>query len=346
MAIRGNINGVNTPVHFGPSLTTYPQDFTFASGTPVIIHWRESGFYYIETTISPIKRGYVQEGKISGISGGTPQILPPSGSTRYIYSEAVTVIRYTPNSQSETVSGIVPGYRTSVQYINDQKVGNYAFIEYTDPSVSKRKRGWFEHAKLSVAQPTPHIYKTNQSINCDGEYWQTTVEWGSNNPDYYGHLGIDLRRYKNSAPVAANKDLFSIAAGVVKVADSTNTGGNGYCVVIEHTTTVGKRKYYSMYCHLSSLAVSNGTSVSAGQVIGVMGTTGGVTQHLHLMIRKQLMDKGTYGYNLTTDKSAKVYFNPAINPIYFDATHDGLTTRYYNPTKYFDQGDAMIDNNY
>jgi hypothetical protein len=55
----------------------------------------------------------------------------------------------------------------------------------------------------------------------------------------------------------------------------------GYYVIVDHGSG-----YYSLCAHLSSFAVSSGTSVSGGQVIAYSGATGNVTgPHVHFEIR-------------------------------------------------------------
>ncbi|MGH2574426.1 MAG: M23 family metallopeptidase [Ignavibacteria bacterium] len=63
-------------------------------------------------------------------------------------------------------------------------------------------------------------------------------------------------------------------------------GGYGLAVVIEH-----KFGYSTIYGHLSSVNVSDGQFVKAGDVIGFLGSTGRSTgPHLHYEIRKDGID--------------------------------------------------------
>ena len=62
-------------------------------------------------------------------------------------------------------------------------------------------------------------------------------------------------------------------------------GGYGNCVMIDHGYVNGDN-YYTLYGHLSSIGVSVGQSVSQGQYIGAVGSTGVSTgPHLHFEIR-------------------------------------------------------------
>ncbi|MBU1002845.1 MAG: M23 family metallopeptidase [Proteobacteria bacterium] len=82
------------------------------------------------------------------------------------------------------------------------------------------------------------------------------------------HAGVDFRGAQGS-PVKA------VAPGEVRLTGDHYFSGN--IVYIDHGLGV-----VSVYCHLSSIEVSEGQFVSAGQVLGKVGATGRVTgPHLH-----------------------------------------------------------------
>ncbi|MGF0175298.1 LysM peptidoglycan-binding domain-containing M23 family metallopeptidase [Streptomyces sp. Marseille-Q5077] len=86
------------------------------------------------------------------------------------------------------------------------------------------------------------------------------------------HTGVDF-----SAPTGT--PLKAVGAGTVVSAGWGGAYGNQ--VVIQLADG-----HYAQYAHLSSLSVSSGQSVTAGQQVGLSGATGNVTgPHLHFEIR-------------------------------------------------------------
>lgn len=88
------------------------------------------------------------------------------------------------------------------------------------------------------------------------------------------HKGIDIGAPQGTTIVAA-------AAGTVSVSQYGYNGGYGNYVIISHGNGV-----QTLYGHCTSLLVSQGQSVSQGQAIATVGSTGNSTgNHLHLEIR-------------------------------------------------------------
>ena len=102
-----------------------------------------------------------------------------------------------------------------------------------------------------------------------------TSRYGSNDSVRdHTHAGLDI-----SAPYGT--PIKACAAGVVTYSGNAGDGFGNY-VVISHGNGVT-----TLYAHCSSLLVSAGQSVSQGEVIAKVGSTGNSTgNHLHLEVRK------------------------------------------------------------
>lgn len=98
---------------------------------------------------------------------------------------------------------------------------------------------------------------------------------GGSLTQYYAwyHPGIDIAN-RNAPGIAASD------GGTVMIAGWPDSGGYGNRLVLDHGNG-----YTSLYAHLSNVYVSVGETVSRGQLIGQMGSTGRSTgTHLHLEI--------------------------------------------------------------
>ena len=105
------------------------------------------------------------------------------------------------------------------------------------------------------------------------------------------HEGIDIRPLQRDASGASIDPVRAIAGGVVVHTNHTPGHSNyGKYVVVEHN--FDGCKYYSLYGHLSSIAVHKGQRVQQRDQLGVMGHTGeGLNQtraHLHLELNLML----------------------------------------------------------
>ncbi|MGI5891422.1 MAG: murein hydrolase activator EnvC family protein [Bacillota bacterium] len=100
---------------------------------------------------------------------------------------------------------------------------------------------------------------------------------------YKMHTGVDF-------PAPAGTPIVAAASG--KVINAGWLNGYGNTVIIDHGGGVS-----TLYGHMSSFAVSDGQSVSAGQKVGGVGTTGYSTgNHLHFEVRINGKHVSPWGY--------------------------------------------------
>ncbi|MFE7711313.1 peptidoglycan DD-metalloendopeptidase family protein [Streptomyces sp. NPDC057486] len=136
-----------------------------------------------------------------------------------------------------------------------------------DKSTSQSKAS--ESAKTSAAavQSTNSGYVHPVPGKHTTAYRASGANWSSGS-----HTGIDF-------PVATGTSVKAITSGTVVTAGWGGAYGNQ--VVIKHADG-----HYSQYGHMSSLSVSAGQTVTAGQQVGLSGATGNATgPHLHFEVR-------------------------------------------------------------
>jgi murein DD-endopeptidase MepM/ murein hydrolase activator NlpD len=99
------------------------------------------------------------------------------------------------------------------------------------------------------------------------------------------HEGLDIRPMHRDQRGEPLDEVRAIAPGkIVYASRQAGTSNYGRYVVIEHQW--GGCPYYSLYAHLSSIAVEPGQSVQQGGTLGIMGHTGtGINReraHVHV----------------------------------------------------------------
>lgn len=324
-------------VYYGPSSTTYPSAGSVSKGEAITALWTESTWCYIEYSVtgsSNKKRGYVPTNTIN-LTESVSAFSGTNSGMRYVQA-ADCPVYFGPNAITYPTCGSL-SFREEVQYLG-VKANNpsFAFIEYDVTGSTKKKRAWVYANNLATALPETTgvaIYTEGTKINSAGDYWHITQGWNGKN----GHLGLDIIRHNASDTKIEGAEVYAIAPGTI-VARNYNSA-NGNAVVIEHTTADGKT-YYSMYGHLKQSY--DKTTVAKNEAIGIMGNEGLQSQgeHLHLGISKDKVGTGFWGYAR----------NSAGNKVTFTETKPGCkvfdSKQFYNPTKYFSQGDTFISDNY
>ena len=134
--------------------------------------------------------------------------------------------------------------------------------------------------------PAPAATSSASGVSLQWPTWCHTITsyFGNRVHPIYGntrfHSGIDIGAGFGDAIMAA-------ASGTVIYVETPvpgqNWGGSGYgnYLIIDHGNGVS-----TLYAHCTTISVSNGASVSAGQQIGTVGSTGGSTgAHLHFEVR-------------------------------------------------------------
>lgn len=105
-----------------------------------------------------------------------------------------------------------------------------------------------------------------------GQGW-ITCKFGGSDPNNKPHYALDIA-------IAAGTPIYATNEGTVLIAGWHDS--YGYYILIDHGNGMA-----SLYAHCSALLVTAGQTVSQGQTIGKVGTTGfSKGNHLHFEIRK------------------------------------------------------------
>ena len=112
---------------------------------------------------------------------------------------------------------------------------------------------------------------------------------------YKSHTGMDIASNQGTAVYACDSGTVALAGW---------NGGYGNCIIIDHGNG-----YRTLYGHLSVISVSEGQTVSQGNTIGQVGSTGNSTgPHLHLEVFKNgnRIDPEQFYSGLTISQDAGV----------------------------------------
>ncbi|WP_054743762.1 M23 family metallopeptidase [Cellulosilyticum ruminicola] len=161
----------------------------------------------------------------------------------------------------------------SEKTLKEAKIKVIAYGTKEKPKVSTNNGGG--SASASVSSSSEFMHPLNGSGSISSTYGS---RWGT------FHYGLDF-----AAP--AGTPIYASASGRV-IYSGYNQGGYGKLIIIDHGNG-----YQTYYAHCSSLYVNVGESVSQGQNIAGVGTTGDSTgNHLHFEVRIGGTPVNPYGY--------------------------------------------------
>ena len=188
---------------------------------------------------------------------------------------------HAPNGQWIATSAY-PYTWTQFMNLTDINIAAQAFVANFErprdphPERTTWAQEWYDKFKdLEIPASKGYIKPIADPITVTSEFgWRTSPITGAQE----FHNGIDLVNGNPNTPIFASADGEVIVAG-----DANYYDWYGNWTVIKHADGM-----YTGYAHQSRVDVSKGQKVTAGQQIGLMGTTGPSTrEHLHF----QFMDE-------------------------------------------------------
>ena len=217
----------------------------------------------------------------------TVSVLPVKYTCQEQEEEIVELNSYTYNDNYELVSGGIRGRKLStyeVTYIDGEEISRRLMstetteLPETESEASDEINISQQPAQAEPIGQTDELY--SESISESEDVFSASFIWPVNGgyiSDPFlsdrNHKGLDI-----AAP--AGTDIYAADGGTVLEA-GWNDGGYGYCVVIDHGNG-----YTTLYAHASEVYVSAGQSVSRGELIAAVGTTGDSTgNHCHFEVR-------------------------------------------------------------
>lgn len=199
-------------------------------------------------------------------------VIDLNGDGKYFvkkYSEAEDVINKLKEKNSNNIDNIKISEKYSTELANFSNVDECVSGLYEEKKVEKKEINNIKYAKNNSNTST---YVASLGISfIEPTNGMLSSRFGIRSRD--NHKGLDIANSIGTPIMAA-------ASGTVTYAQYNN-GGYGNLVIISHGN--GVQTYYG---HCSKLFVTAGQTVSQGEVISAMGSTGQSTgPHLHFEIR-------------------------------------------------------------
>jgi hypothetical protein len=217
-------------------------------------------------------------------------ILPVDG-TYYQWNETdslVTVAKFFGVASEDIIN--FPGNHLDPDAIGDLSHPNIPGGTWlVVPGGTRQFTSWTAPSELVVKNPSTRVWGPGVCSGISvvqvgyGTFIYPTVEhWLSGTPftPSIRHFGVDFAGAEGNAVYAAD-------AGTV-VYSGWNDWGYGWLIIIDHGNG-----WQTLYAHLSQINVGCGAAVGQGDIIGLVGMTGGTSTGPHLHF--EMMNE-TYGY--------------------------------------------------
>ncbi len=218
-----------------------------------------------------VTQGYFLKSEIGDISELSDKISALSVKTvaKEVTAQSIPYKTVTKKS-SEKLSG----------YVNIDKAGEYGKnlitsgvvyvngvqTEKVTVSIETIKEPVDEVVIVGVANPAGKAISSGFKFPLPSGTWEVSCHYGKS-----GHKGVDLRAPRGTA-------IMAVSSGTVTLAKRYMDYGN--CVIIDHGNGIS-----TLYAHASALCVKVGDTVSAGDIIALVGSTGNSTgNHLHFEV--------------------------------------------------------------
>jgi murein DD-endopeptidase MepM/ murein hydrolase activator NlpD len=199
--------------------------------------------------------------------------------------------------EGDTLSGLAKKYDA-----NDQAIADFNWLDYPF-TLTEGEVLFIPEGKMPAPAPviarrsTPSSYVYNRNVPSSnvgaadpnvGKFLGWPVAGGGRITQYYKgyyHRGIDIadKSLPNIVAPASGTVIFAGCYGTCPPLGSTYGGSNyAWSIQIDHGNG-----YTTWYAHLKNIYVKSGQTVSTGQAIGQMGSTGRSTgPHLHFEVRR------------------------------------------------------------
>lgn len=181
---------------------------------------------------------------------------------------------------TKTDSSLASGQSKVTQSGNDgEKEVKYSYVKKNDKVITKTvlDEKVLKDAVTQVVAKGPKTIQVASVSRGSGQSSGLSLPLRARINSYYGYRGGE---FHTGIDYAGSTGDPYVAAGAGTVVSAGWNGNYGYSILIDHGNGVQTR-----YAHSSKLLVSAGQSVSKGQTIGLVGSTGRATgPHLHFEV--------------------------------------------------------------